>query len=482
MRTTPFALAQLVSPIALIALFSVMLVPVAPRLWQLWTAFDEAYGYVLLLLPLTVIAIVKAPRRADVPARQGLRWLLMLVGAGCSLLWASAALVGLELLHSLLLPVIFWCAWGACFGAPAARACLGPALMLYFIFPVWDPLGDHLVNLTSVATGYMVREWTPITAHIYGNHIALPSGSLVIANGCSGLRYLVVGLILCSLGARQHDLAPRWTILVLLLGTCVSLVANWVRVFLITLVAYYSQMQSSLVSNHEMLGWVLFFVMYAPLLMLLHRLPSSNSAIAIVDKSVPNNAPANVLATLMVLMPGLLVPWLAEPPVPSQAVPAPVALGASWKPVALSMHKPDGRLQQYVGAGGQLVDVMRDARYWPGPGEEALSDERVFADARPWNGASEKPIPHMQLIPRYRYGAPALAVQWFRVGPIVSSKRAVARALQLLLPLHLAPAVEEFWAVIPCSGTDCSQAAELFRGMLFPVGTMSWQPSDAEND
>ena len=467
--------AQQLPAIVLLALFCAMLAPVMPRLWALWSNFDETYGYVLLLLPLVLAAIVRSPRPPD--ATPGpLRALFALAGAAAGLLWACAALMGLEL-RGLLLPPVFWCAWGATFGVRAARACLGPALMLYFLFPVWDPLGDTLVALTASATGFMVREWTGITAYIYGNHIALPSGSLVIANGCSGLRYLVVGLILCSLGSRQNRLGTGWTIALLAVGACVSLAANWVRVLAITLVAYYSEMQSPLIHDHEAFGWVLFFAMYAPVFLLLRRLPEARERGAILGgrSAATGIVPAGLLAGAVALLPGLLLPRVLVPGPVAAAPVTPLALGSAWS--SLPGAGTGAGLSQYLGEGGRMLDIWQQPYGWQAPGEEALRASTLFAQSQLARSEDAAPgVAPLRRIAAYSHGDPALALQWYRVGPFATTKRPVARALQILLPLGLAPAVEEFWAVAPCAGQDCRLAAELLRGLPVPARIIEWQP------
>jgi hypothetical protein len=89
----------------------------------------------------------------------------------------------------------------------------------------------------------------------------------------------------------------------LLLG----LVTNWVRIFILVLVGYYSQMQNNLVSDHELFGWLLFAVVVFPAL---YFAPIRPAQAAI---KTPASLPVyQLLALWLVLGLGPLLMLLAE--------------------------------------------------------------------------------------------------------------------------------------------------------------------------
>ena len=99
-----------------------------------------------------------------------------------------------------------------------------------------------------------------IPALIDGYRIVLPSGTLVVADGCAGLNYLLVSLVIGSYFAYISYSRWRYRLLVCLLAVLTALIGNWVRVFALVLIGYYSEMESSLVYNHGFFGWVVFAV------------------------------------------------------------------------------------------------------------------------------------------------------------------------------------------------------------------------------
>ena len=61
-------------------------------------------------------------------------------------------------------------------------------------------------------------------------------------------------------------------IAVVVLGIVISIMANWARVFSIVLIADISEMQSSLVSDHENFGWLVFIVFFAMFILVANKI------------------------------------------------------------------------------------------------------------------------------------------------------------------------------------------------------------------
>jgi hypothetical protein len=77
----------------------------------------------------------------------------------------------------------------------------------------------------------------------------------------------------------------------LLLIIVLSLIANWIRIFALVVVAYESEMQSSLVEEHAFMGWIIFafiFMFYIYVMRIIEvrfdRAEEDGSAPAIADK------------------------------------------------------------------------------------------------------------------------------------------------------------------------------------------------------
>src|SRR5690554_8156294 len=97
-----------------------------------------------------------------------------------------------------------------------------------------------------------------MTALIEGNSITLPYGRLVIADGCSRLRYFAISILLAAMMSILNDYRWRGWLCFLAAAMVLGLIANWVRIFILVVIGYQSEMQSELLTDHELMGWVVY--------------------------------------------------------------------------------------------------------------------------------------------------------------------------------------------------------------------------------
>jgi exosortase/archaeosortase family protein len=135
--------------------------------------------------------------------------------------------------------------------------------LLIFTIPIWAELTGLLVNLSSKMVGAAVK-LSRMTALIDGNNIFLPSGTIFIADGCSGLRYLIISLLIGYIMALVNHYRLLQSIAVLIVAAGLGLFANWLRIYLLVLIGYLTDMETSLMKDHEMFGWVVFAVILVP--------------------------------------------------------------------------------------------------------------------------------------------------------------------------------------------------------------------------
>jgi exosortase/archaeosortase family protein len=103
-------------------------------------------------------------------------------------------------------------------------------------------------------------------AVIDGNSIFIPSGEIVIADGCSGLRYFTISLAIGYVISYLNGYTGRKLITTLAVAALIGLFTNWLRIFLLVIIGHETNMQSSLMSDHEYFGWILFALAAAPAL------------------------------------------------------------------------------------------------------------------------------------------------------------------------------------------------------------------------
>src|SRR5690606_30072698 len=88
-----------------------------------------------------------------------------------------------------------------------------------------------------------------LIAHIEGNLITIPAGRFEIAEGCSGMRYVMVSLALASFYGLFWYRTWVARIGLLVLAGVVSMVANWIRIYTLILIGHLTEMQHYVVAE-----------------------------------------------------------------------------------------------------------------------------------------------------------------------------------------------------------------------------------------
>lgn len=202
-------------------------------------------------------------------------WTYLSIFIGLSVLFLLAHSGNVKLIRLVLLPFLLL-AWGATlWGKPFIKLTGVPFLLVLFAAPFWDEMSPALQWLTVAVDEYMLA-LISIPATIEEYYITIPSGIFHVDDGCSGVRYLIVALYLGAFyGSLTHSTAKR-TLLLISIAGFLALLANWIRVAGIIAAGHYTNMESSLVEDHETFGWLVFIaVTLIPFLAFTHFLEKS---------------------------------------------------------------------------------------------------------------------------------------------------------------------------------------------------------------
>ncbi|GGY80286.1 exosortase/archaeosortase family protein [Marinobacter zhanjiangensis] len=378
--------------------------------------------------------------------------------------WALLELVRIDTLTYLMLPAgLLTLSWALMGFGPALRF-LPYVLLFSLSLPVWSDIVPLLVALATTVVTKAVSA-LGITALIEGAYISLPYGRLVIADGCSGIRYFAISILLAMLTAILNDFRWKGWVAAIAIGAAVALVVNWVRITALVVIAYQSNMESSLVENHETFGWLIYAAFIIPVMLLapvrrrqgpLEGQPprlAGKGSLAIVIAAFLLGPVGITLAHSRMGSPGL---WSVSL---TQASPA----RAEQLPVTLALPETLDHQVWRAGPGGwvsvaQALKTDRDQKLVPylpprvDGGQWFLTEQRADSGVRIYQNL----LGRRQVAVGERY----------HVGTYVTDRYRSAKLLQI--PATLAG--ENRFALVtaqsPCSPRNCDSAVERVQNLL----------------
>jgi exosortase len=238
---------------------------------QWWTYLNHGFA----LIALVSWAVWRDRTRllsAEAPWWPG----LYMVFAGTTA-WFICSLAGIQSLEQIaLLAVLLGWALGV-LGLGDRHRLFWLAGYLALSLPAWGFITGTLQLLTVAANSLLL--WiVGLKATITGTYIAIPEGTFQVAEGCSGLNYFTSGMTIGFAYLELTALTSRGRFLALAVIGTLSLLSNWIRVFLLVLIGHWTNMQSSLMTDHVWFGWVIFALVVLAFISLTRRIETRYSA------------------------------------------------------------------------------------------------------------------------------------------------------------------------------------------------------------
>lgn len=255
------------APLAGLGVVALALILVTRGAWsamaQQWWNIDT-YNH-LLLVPL-IIAWLVALKEEELAQLAPRPFLPGLAGVAAGLaLWRAGEELGINLVSQA----------GAVAGLQAAVVTiLGVRVSLVLALPITFaaflvPFGDEIIPPLQAVTAEIAIALTHasgVAATIEGIHIHTPAGLFIVAEACSGVKFLVamvaLGVLVCFTGF------TRWSHRVAFMAACVivPVLANGVRAWATIYVAQYVGAERATGFDHIVYGWLFFAVVLALLL------------------------------------------------------------------------------------------------------------------------------------------------------------------------------------------------------------------------
>ncbi|MDS1309943.1 exosortase/archaeosortase family protein [Marinobacter xiaoshiensis] len=427
------------------------------RLAQAWLEFEQvlAHGLATALIFIGLLLIhppKSATNNTQLKPYHLIGAILLVVTA---LTWALLELVRIDTLAFLMLPAgVIATAW-ALLGLARTLSFLPYVLLLSLSLPVWADMVPALVDLASIVVGTWVS-WFGMTALIEGNSITLPYGRLLIADGCSGIRYFAISILLAMMTSILNDYRWRDWLITLMIAMVIGLFANWVRITILVVVAYETDMQSDMLTDHETMGWVVYglFVLpalyFSPVRKRISESTETKAKLGFQKIGIAAVITAIVLGpvALTITQPSntTVSPWILEL---ASATPA----SADNMPIPLTL--PSTLTQQVWNSEGAWISLTQS--------QKTTTEEKLVPYLRP-------PFDHSLWQIQETYGPGLVRVrnilnrkqvivgQWYQVGSYRAWTYSEAKLLQVLAMLK----GEQRFALVTlqaeCGQTECDRA------------------------
>lgn len=435
------------------------------RLAGEWLKWEQVLAHGLPTFAIFIgLLLIHPPSPTDTPARRGFSIAGSLVLIIAVALWALLELVRIDTLTYLMLPAgLLAIAW-ALLGFRPMLQFLPYVLLFGLSLPVWSDLVPALVAAATAVVTRLVSAMG-ITALIEGANITLPYGRLIIADGCSGIRYFAISILLAVMMAILNDFRWKGWLAAVALGAGLALIVNWVRITALVVIAYQSEMESGLVEEHETFGWMIYAAFIIPV-MLLAPVRRRQGPLNGQPPRMPGKKGFVVVVAAFLLGPiaislahsrgGSTDIWSVSMPQASPARPGQL-------PVSLLLPQDLDHQVWRTGVGGwvsvaQALKASHDAKlvpYLP----PRVSTEQWFL-ARQDAGSNVRI--YQNLLDRRQVAV----AERYHVGHYVADSYRSAKLLQI--PATLAG--ENRFALItaqsPCNPRSCDSAVERVRGLL----------------
>ncbi len=245
----------------------VMLIAVTAREWgemfhQWWNI--DTYNHILLV-PLIVAWLVwlKLDELVKIAPRPWV-WGVGLVIAGLSL-WLTGRLTGLNIIAHAGAVGAMQGAIVAIFGLRASILVALPLAYLAFLVPFGDELIAPLQDVTA-QIAIKLTLWSGIPAEIDGIHIDTPAGLFIVAEACSGVKFLIAMVTLSVLVGFTRFTSWSRRAGFVLASIIIPILANGVRAWGTIYIAQFAGVEFAAGFDHIFYGWIFFAVVVAILL------------------------------------------------------------------------------------------------------------------------------------------------------------------------------------------------------------------------
>jgi exosortase A len=304
---------------------------------------SDTFAHCLLVLPISLWLIWRQRGRLAMLTPRAQPWVLLALLAVAAF-WLLADLVVVNAATQFAFVAMLVLAVPAVLGFDVTRAILFPLLFLFLGVPFGEFALPTLMEWTADFVVFALQ-LTGIPVYREGQHFVIPSGSWSVIDECSGVRYVMASFMVGSLFAYLNYRSYKRRAVFMLVSLVVPVVANWLRAYMIVMLAHLSGNKIAVGVDHILYGWVFFGVIILVMFMIGARWaePDANSTLTdsaggLASTSVAEPARTRsmlgvaVAGVVIVVLPQLMIAALehAEGAAVDAVVDLPVRLSDGW--------------------------------------------------------------------------------------------------------------------------------------------------------
>ena len=476
---------------SVLLLFAITLAIFSRTAWSIvntWLS-SRTFSHGFLIVPLFLYLVwVRRSRLAVLRPKQNYWGLPVLVIL--SSVWLLGSLGEIRVVQQFalvgMLDAMIW----ILLGSAVVRALWFPIVFLFFAVPFGEASVGPLQDFTaSFAVALLKLSRVPI---VQENHtIWVPSGPWVIAEACSGIRYLISSIVLGLIYASLVYRSWKRRALFVLASIVVPILANGIRAYGIILIAYLTDNRLATDVDHIVYGWV-FFTMVQLLLFSVglvwreppaeesHSLSQSETDSTRVAHSLRGAATASLCVLACVILARAAEAYVSKfvatgaPPELTLMVDSPWQQAASvsddsWAPG----HHPKSKFSRTYFLGDEQVDVYL-ADYSGRRGVELVDFNYQLSNPNLWlevAGGFRSVVVDGQIV-RVRWdqiqsnSVSRIVWSWYSIGGTSTSDPVKAKLLQAKAKLLGRPAATAVIAMSTDYLLDPSEAASKLQDFL----------------
>lgn len=220
--------------------------------WE--TLPSHAHGYIVLAV-VAYLFWTKWPHLAAIAYRPSARGFAALVLG--SLVAMVGELTSVAAVVQFSVVFLIFCTVWAVGGDRAARVSAGPISFLVFAVPFGQEALPVLMNWTADATVVALRH-SGVPVFQEGRNFVIPSGRWSVVEACGGIRYLLSSIFIGAVFAYLTFTQTHKRVLFMVWSVVMPLLANWLRAYVIVMVAHHSNNEWGMGVSHLALGWIIF--------------------------------------------------------------------------------------------------------------------------------------------------------------------------------------------------------------------------------